>query len=153
MSDVNGLYNSPPSEPDSYLLHTYNPNRSNSVTYGEKSNVGTGGMAAKIEAASWALNNDCAVVICNGELDNAIVDTIKGKNVGTFFTDRDEDLVTSRIQAVKARQGGRILQNLSAKDRSEIILDYADKLKENQVDILAANEVDIIQAKEKGNLI
>jgi len=150
MSDVDGLYNNPPSEPDSYLLHTYNPNRHDAVTFGEKSNVGTGGMAAKIEAASWALRNECAVVICNGELDHAIVDTIKGKNIGTFFTDRDEDLVTSRTQAVSAREGGRILQGLSAKERSAIILDYASRLRENLTQILAANEVDLVQAKEKG---
>jgi len=51
---------------------------------------------------------------------------------------------------VSAREGGRILQSLSAKERSAIILDYASRLKENLTQILAANEVDLVQAKEKG---
>lgn len=100
MSDVDGLYNNPPDEADSYILHTYNPNNHELVNFGEKSNVGTGGMATKIEAATWALKNDCSVVICNGELENAIVDTLKGKNIGTFFTDETIGNATPQTLAV-----------------------------------------------------
>jgi delta-1-pyrroline-5-carboxylate synthetase len=90
MSDVNGLYNKPPSEEGSRLLHTFNPNGSGksaqSVSFGEKSKVGTGGMKSKVQSATWALENNCSVVICNGQRENAIVDIIDGKRVGTFFT-------------------------------------------------------------------
>lgn len=86
MSDVDGIYNKPPSEQGSHLLSTYNPSANYQISFGQKSNVGTGGMQSKIEAASWALAKDCSVVICNGELENAIVDTLAGKNIGTFFT-------------------------------------------------------------------
>ena len=103
MSDVDGLYNNPPGESDSYILHTYNPNSHGVVNFGEKSNVGTGGMAAKIEAATWAIKNDCNVVICNGKLDHAIVDTVNGKKIGTFFTEYMDDSVTPRIQAINGK--------------------------------------------------
>ena len=42
MSDVNGLYDKPPTESDSHLLHTFNPNVHGAIEFGEKSNVGTG---------------------------------------------------------------------------------------------------------------
>ena len=39
-----------------------------------------------MKAATYALNRDCSVVICNGCEENAIVNIVKGKKVGTFFT-------------------------------------------------------------------
>ena len=39
-----------------------------------------------MKAASWALDNGVPVVVCNGKLDNAILNIIRGKNIGTFFT-------------------------------------------------------------------
>lgn len=42
MSDVNGLYNRPPTESDSHLIDTFNPLRNVSIEFGDKSDVGTG---------------------------------------------------------------------------------------------------------------
>jgi len=151
MSDVDGLYNKPPSEDDSHLLSSFNPGKSSDIKFGQKSNVGTGGMESKIAAANWALEHDCSVVICNGQQENAITDTIGGKPIGTFFTnDEDVDLnsLTKEIQSTKARDGGRILQILKPEERSAIILDYANKLKENIKPIMEANALDIKLAKE-----
>ena len=87
MSDVDGLYNSPPTNENSRLLHTFCPKTDGSqINFGEKSKVGTGGMQSKVQAATWALNNDCSVVICNGKKENAIIDIIEGKTIGTCFT-------------------------------------------------------------------
>ena len=87
MSDVDGLYNSPPTNENSRLLHTFCPKTDCSqINFGEKSKVGTGGMQSKVQAATWALNNKCSVVICNGKQENAIMDIIKGKTIGTYFT-------------------------------------------------------------------
>ena len=87
LSDVDGVYNKPPSEPGSRLINSFNPCQQRGlIAFGEKSNVGTGGMESKIKAAEFALNHDCNVIICNGERHNAISDSIEGKKVGTFFT-------------------------------------------------------------------
>lgn len=87
MSDVDGVYDRHPSETDARLISSFVPKVHRSViSFGEKSNVGTGGMESKITAAMFAVNNDCSVVICNGKLQNAIVDTVNGKKIGTFFT-------------------------------------------------------------------
>jgi len=49
LSDVEGLYSSPPGTEGSRLIHTYSPeaNLSN-IVYGEKSRVGLGGMDSKV---------------------------------------------------------------------------------------------------------
>jgi delta-1-pyrroline-5-carboxylate synthetase len=87
MSDVNGLYNKPPTDDDARLLHTYSPDQHNAfVNFGDKSKVGTGGMQSKVQAATWALQQNCSVVICNGARENAITDIVNGKKIGTFFT-------------------------------------------------------------------
>jgi glutamate 5-kinase len=48
-------------------------------------------MKSKVQAATWALENDCSVVICNGGLEDAIVGTINGKRIGTFFSTYDDE--------------------------------------------------------------
>ena len=151
MSDVNGLYNNPPNQVGSHLLHTFNPNQKTIVNFGDKSNVGTGGMQSKIEAASWALEKNCSVVICNGEQENAISDILSGKKIGTFFTNYekcDNSSHSTELQAVKAREGGRQLQKLTSLERSLIIEDYGKRLKDNMKLILDTNAIDLKLAKE-----
>ena len=96
MSDVDGVYNCPPSQSGSRLLHTFSPKHdAKMISFGEKSNVGTGGMESKISAADFALDKNCSVVICNGKSNNAIMDCINGKKIGTFFTKEPTSSVES----------------------------------------------------------
>ena len=57
------------------------------LKFGKKSKVGTGGMDSKVNAATWALDRGVSVVICNGSQDNAIKTIVAGRKVGTFFTE------------------------------------------------------------------
>lgn len=41
---------------------------------------------SKVKAATYALARNCSVVICNGCEEQAIINIVKGKKVGTFFT-------------------------------------------------------------------
>jgi delta-1-pyrroline-5-carboxylate synthetase len=64
LSDVEGLYTGPPSEPKSQLIHTYlKEKHDDMVTFGEKSRVGRGGMTAKVYAAWNAASAGIPVVI------------------------------------------------------------------------------------------
>ena len=54
-----------------------------------------GGMESKIQAASFAIKNDCSVIVCNGKQPNVIVDCVKGKKIGTFFTSNIENNMQS----------------------------------------------------------
>lgn len=57
------------------------------IKFGKKSKVGTGGMDSKLNAATWALDRGVSVVICNGSQDHAIKTIVGGRKVGTFFTE------------------------------------------------------------------
>ena len=72
MSDVDGIYDKPPSHDNARVIHTFIPTDLSKVEFGEKSNVGTGGMESKVNSALWALDNKCSVVICNGMKYNTI---------------------------------------------------------------------------------
>lgn len=152
MSDVSGVYDKPPNETDSHLMHTFNPKqKQGEILFGEKSNVGTGGMESKIAAASWALEHNCSVVICNGQQENAITDTIHGKQIGTFFSydeNASTNSMTKELMATKAREGARFLQQLKPEERSAIINDYGERLKANTKRIMEANAIDLKLAKE-----
>ena len=151
MSDVEGVYNRPPSEQGSRLLHTFNPKKDGNISCGEKSNVGTGGMESKLNAAKFAVENNCSVIICNGKKSNAILDSVKGKKVGTFFTSETASFSVEAL-AMNARNGGRVMQNLSAEKRSNIIKDYARSLLDNVKAITEANNLDLDLAKKNSNI-
>lgn len=64
LSDVEGLYSGPPSEPGSKLIHTYiRETHEGLVTYGDKSRKGRGGMNAKVKAATNAAYSGIPVII------------------------------------------------------------------------------------------
>lgn len=64
LSDVEGLYSGPPSDPQSKIIHTYvNEKHAKLISFGEKSRVGRGGMQAKVFAAANAASKGVPVVI------------------------------------------------------------------------------------------
>lgn len=64
LSDVEGLYSGPPSDPKSKLIHTYiKKKHQGEITFGDKSRLGRGGMTAKVEAAVCAADAGIPVVI------------------------------------------------------------------------------------------
>ena len=85
MSDVDGIYDKPPSHDNARVIHTFVPSDVGKVEFGAKSNVGTGGMESKVKSALWALDNGTSVVICNGMKYRSIRKIIDGEKVGTFF--------------------------------------------------------------------
>jgi glutamate 5-kinase len=70
LSDVEGLYTGPPSDPKSQLIHTY---LKEEVTFGEKSRVGRGGMTAKVNAAWQAASAGIPVVISRFTSQNSLL--------------------------------------------------------------------------------
>lgn len=64
LSDVEGLYSGPPSDPNSKMISTYVKQKHQGViTFGDKSRVGRGGMYAKVKAAVSAADAGTPVVI------------------------------------------------------------------------------------------
>ena len=89
MSDVDGIYDRPPKEEGANFLTYFNPKHISTLKFGEKSNVGTGGMESKVRSASYALDHGCSVIICNGMKYNTIRSIMAGNAIGTMFTPLD----------------------------------------------------------------
>ncbi|XP_056153147.1 delta-1-pyrroline-5-carboxylate synthase [Lampris incognitus] len=147
LSDVEGLYNSPPGTDDAKLIDIFYPGDQQSITYGTKSRVGIGGMEAKVKAALWALQGGTSVVIANGThpkvTGHVITDIVEGKKVGTFFSEVKPAGPTVEQQTEMSRHSGRTLASLDPDKRSEIICHLADLLTEKRDEILAANKMDM----------
>ncbi|XP_042591669.1 delta-1-pyrroline-5-carboxylate synthase isoform X1 [Cyprinus carpio] len=156
LSDVEGLYDSPPGSDDAKLLDTFYPGDQHSITYGTKSRVGIGGMEAKVKAALWALQGGTSVVIANGThpkvTGHVITDIVEGKKVGTFFSEVKPAGPTVEQQTEMARSAGRTLASLEPEQRSEIICALADLLTERKDEILSANKKDMEHAVSTGRL-
>uniref|UniRef100_A0A8C7DVP3 Delta-1-pyrroline-5-carboxylate synthase n=1 Tax=Naja naja TaxID=35670 RepID=A0A8C7DVP3_NAJNA len=156
LSDVEGLFDSPPGSDDAKLIDIFYPGDQQSVTFGTKSRVGMGGMEAKVKAALWALQGGTSVVIANGThpkiSGHVITDIVEGKKVGTFFSEVKPAGPTVEQQAEMARTGGRSLAALQPEQRAEIIYHLADLLTDQREEILQANKKDLEEAENKGRL-
>ncbi|KAJ8557641.1 hypothetical protein K7X08_003266 [Anisodus acutangulus] len=156
LSDVDGLYTGPPSDPQSELIHTYVKEKHEGlITFGGKSRVGRGGMTAKVKAAVYAAYAGIPVVITSGFANNNIIKALDGERVGTLFHREaikwaSTGDVDTREMAVSARECARRLQALSSQERSKILLDVADALEAKEEEILAENEADVAAAQQAG---
>ncbi|CAL0328248.1 unnamed protein product [Lupinus luteus] len=153
LSDVEGLYSGPPSDPKSKLIHTYIKEKHQSeITFGDKSRLGRGGMTAKVNAAVCAAYAGTPVIITSGYVTNNIMRVLQGERIGTVFH-KDAHLwintkeVSARDMAVAARDSSRRLQVLSSEERSKILLAVADALENNESTIRSENEADIAAAE------
>ncbi|XP_071248666.1 delta-1-pyrroline-5-carboxylate synthase-like isoform X1 [Salvelinus alpinus] len=156
LSDVEGLYDSPPGTDDAKLIDIFYPGDQQSIRYGSKSKVGIGGMEAKVKSALWALQGGTSVVIANGTdpkvTGHVITDIVEGKKVGTFFSEVKPAGPTVEQQTEMARQAGRTLATLHPDERGEIICRLADLLTEKKDEILSANKRDMETAASAGRL-
>lgn len=151
MSDVDGIYNKPPWEEGARFLHTFTSDLRNTIEYGKKSKVGTGGMDSKVNAATWALDRGVSVVICNGMQEKAIKTILAGRKVGTFFTETNlGGSIPTEVVAENARTGGRILATLTPDQRANCVHTLADLLVSRQSEILDANAKDLAEATKSG---
>ncbi|GAV70312.1 AA_kinase domain-containing protein [Cephalotus follicularis] len=156
LSDVEGLYSGPPSEPHSKLIHTYlKEKHQGEITFGDKSRVGRGGMTAKVRAAVGAAEAGIPVVITRGCAAENIIKVLRGERIGTLFHHDAHLLVPSkevgaRDMAVAARESSRRLQAMSQQDRKKILLDIAAALEANEKLISIENEADVAAAQQAG---
>ncbi|WVZ17200.1 hypothetical protein V8G54_010182 [Vigna mungo] len=132
LSDVEGLYSGPPSDPNSKLIHTYvKEKHQGEITFGDKSRLGRGGMTAKVNAAVCA----------------AHAGTVFHKDAHLWSNIKEE---SAREMAVSARVSSRRLQILKSEERSKILLAIADALEKNASAISLENEADVADAVTAG---
>lgn len=107
-------------------------------------------MDSKLNAATWALDRGVSVVICNGSQDNAIKHIVAGRKIGTFFTETTTGSLPADTLAENARNGCRVLQNLSPAERADCVNTLAELLVSKKDFILEANQKDLAEAQRNG---
>ena len=88
MSDIEGLYTDDPKKnPHARFVHTVGriDNELEQMGKGAGTNLGTGGMATKIQAAKIATKAGADMIIANGANIYVINDVMAGKKIGTLF--------------------------------------------------------------------
>lgn len=88
LSDIDGLYNKNPAyHKDAIKIDIVEQITDEilNMASDSASEVGTGGMITKLQAAKIACENGCDMVIANGENPTILYDIIEGKNRGTLF--------------------------------------------------------------------
>jgi delta-1-pyrroline-5-carboxylate synthetase len=177
LTDVEGVYDRPPTDPNAKMLTMYMPN-SSEVAIGAKSAQGRGGMGSKIDAASAAVRQGsmCSACVVASGSDLNSIRAILGSDPkygtrGTLFCTPGSDLEAqamqdstlhesessasvsdeARLKASAARNEARKLQALAYSVRQDILRAVAKALIERKEELLAANAMDM-EAAEKDNV-
>lgn len=94
LSDIDGLYTADPHiDPNAKLITQINAIDDNVLALAgvSKSNLGTGGMVTKLEAARICLSCGCDMIITNGNDPQNLYAIVDGVAVGTTFTEKAND--------------------------------------------------------------
>lgn len=150
LTDVEGVYDRPPSEVGSKIMDRYVKGKP--IVIGDKSTCGRGGMSSKIDSALRALDRNVeAVVVASGGRPRVIADVLAGEKVGTLFVESAlEEVETKQAseQAIGAKNAARQLQALTSEERSFIMKEIARALRDNVDAILVANQLDLDAASQ-----
>ena len=91
LSDIDGLYTADPhKDPNAKLIEIAHcvDDSLMALAGGSDSNLGTGGMVTKLEAAKICLKSGCDMIIANGNNPANLSAIMDGKSVGTTFTEK-----------------------------------------------------------------
>jgi glutamate 5-kinase len=120
LSDIDGLYDADPriSEEANLLEHVEELTEDMlAAAGGAGSDVGSGGMATKLEAANLLMKAGIPMVICDGRRDSALVDAAAGRSVGTRFEPGDTTLSARKLWIALGRKAaGEIIVDDGARD-------------------------------------
>lgn len=88
LSDIEGIYDKNPKEnKDAKLIKVIRniDEIENSISIGNKSSFGTGGIATKILAAKEVTKYGISLIVAKGKIDNIIIGLLNGEAEGTVF--------------------------------------------------------------------
>lgn len=140
MSDIEGLYTDDPKKnPKARFVHTVGhiDEEIEAMGKGAGTELGTGGMATKIEAAKIATCAGADMVIADGHNIYTINDIMAGKKIGTLFLSEDKEYIGENEYApareefrrkAKRRKKSifakRIFRNIVRHAREELQMSY-----------------------------
>lgn len=88
LSDIDGLYTADPRKnPDAKLIPQVTEINDSilALAGGSSTNLGTGGMTTKLQAAKICMDCGCNMIITNGSRPEILYDIVDGSAVGTLF--------------------------------------------------------------------
>ena len=146
-SDIDGLYDKNPKiYEDAVMVDTVSTidNNIKKMIGDSTTNVGTGGMITKINAAIIATTSGCNMIICNSNNISNLIKIIKGENIGTLFLANDK--------AISSREHWMIFK---AKSKGGIVIDNGlkDILMTKRVSILPKGVISVIGNFSNENVI
>jgi glutamate 5-kinase len=120
LSDIEGLYTADPRvSAEAELLEHVEELTDDlmAAAGGSGSQVGSGGMATKLDAANILMKAGIPLVICDGKKPGAIADAIAGRSVGTKFTGGEATLSARKLWIALGRNTcGEIVIDDGARD-------------------------------------
>lgn len=145
-SDIDGLYDKNPKEyKDAKLISKVDKIDSTIIGYasGSSTNVGTGGMKTKIDAAIVSTSANVNMIICNSNRIGDLEKIVSGEEIGTLFTGNKK---------IHSRDHWIIFKT---KSQGEIIMDdgFVKVLDKKKVSILPKGIVKVSGNFIKGNVI
>ena len=147
LTDIAGLYTADPHrDPDARLITQVDRIDSaiESLATDTASNLGTGGMTTKIEAAKLATASGVTVIIADGRQPDIILRLAAGKAAGTRFLP-----ITSQLES---RQRW-MLSGLATKGKLVVDSGAALALKKQKRSLLAAGITDIEGEFQRGDIV
>jgi glutamate 5-kinase len=120
LSDIAGLYDADPRiSAEATLLEHVEELTDDLVAAagGSGSDVGSGGMATKLDAANMLMKAGIPMVICDGRRPDVIADAVAGRPVGTLFAGGDATLSARKLWIALGRNAaGEIVIDDGARD-------------------------------------
>jgi glutamate 5-kinase len=122
-SDIDGLYTKYPKVyNDAVMVDIVDKIDSNilSLVSGSTTNVGTGGMETKIDAALMSTMVGVNMIICNSNKLDSLIDIAEGKNLGTLFKAQEKGISSREHWMIfKANSQGAITVDNGVKELLE----------------------------------
>ena len=113
-SDIDGLYDKNPKEyKDAKLISLVDKIDSKIIGYasGSNSNVGTGGMKTKIDAAIASTSANINMIICNSNKLDSLENIVSGEEIGTLFLGNNKLHSRDHWIIFKAKSQGYIVMD------------------------------------------
>ncbi len=146
LTDQQGLYTADPRlNPDAELISVVKQidDQVFALAGGSSTNLGTGGMTTKIQAAATASQCGIQTVIASSSHPNVLHEVVSGKSVGTCF------------QTSISHRESRKRWLLSEKGQGQILVDggAAEKIMSNGASLLPSGVKEISQTFERGAIV
>lgn len=146
LSDVDGVYDRDPREPDSQILHAIDRIDQSilELAANHSAGISKGGMASKLKAAQFATRSGAPVVIAGGRTDNVLHKIVAGEILGTWLPPQPRGLaLRKRWIGFTAQTAGTIYVDAGA----------TRALKTNGPSLLAIGMARIEGPFEKGDIV